>query len=56
MKNVFLIPPSESVITVENMEITPENGFFCLNAVDNKISLRIEGLGARTLVEEWPKQ
>jgi hypothetical protein len=49
-QNVFLIPPSEISINLENAHtqentLDPYSGFFCINVTRNKILLKLEGRG-----------
>ncbi len=47
-QNIFLIPMAEIPIYVENMEV--ENTFFCITPSRGKITIKLEGLGNRTLI------
>jgi hypothetical protein len=46
-QNAFLIPPSALAITLPNAHVADSvaDGFFCVNATRNTISLRLEGGG-----------
>jgi hypothetical protein len=50
--DVFLVPMQEAPIYLE--DITVDNGYVCVSASYGKITLKLEGLGKKAKISEWP--
>jgi len=55
-QNIFLVPWTDFVIKTDKIEIAEQDGALCFRTVNNKITLRLEGLGDRTLIKEWEER
>tara|TARA_B100000315_G_C14591057_1_gene595832 strand:- start:4606 stop:5127 length:522 start_codon:yes stop_codon:yes gene_type:complete len=54
-QNVFLLPkPSDIKIFVGKIAVGSE-GYICIPISNGKVKLRLEGLGDRTSISEWPE-
>jgi len=52
--NTFLVPWTDFVIKTGSIRVDPDgDGALCVPAVNNRITLRLEGLGDKTLISEW---
>ena len=55
-KNLFLVATlEEEPYYVGNITVDNQYGLLCINATQGKIKLRLEGLGDKTKISEWPK-
>jgi len=52
-QNIFLVPWTDFVIKTEKIEITEPDGALCIQTINNRITLRLEGLGDRAKLEKW---
>ncbi|MBW2977586.1 hypothetical protein KY331_01955 [Candidatus Woesearchaeota archaeon] len=54
-QNIFLVPWTDFVIKTGEIDITEPDGALCVPTLNNRITLRLEGLGDRTQIEKWPE-
>ena len=50
-QNVFLVPLADSPILLDHVEA--QDGAFCTNTIQGKVSLRLEGKGDHAYVAPW---
>jgi len=50
-QNIFIIPQIETPILASPLKV--DNGYLCLKAPKNQITLRIEGFGNHAKISEW---
>lgn len=56
-ENVFFVPKQSTPIPEKDIVVDPEGkGYLCVNAAGGRISLRMEGIGSKVLITEWPVQ
>ncbi len=53
-QNVFLTPMEESPIDVGKISVGPK-GYLCVPIAGGRVVLRLEGIGDRTGISEWPQ-
>lgn len=53
-ENVFLIPRQPTPLLVPDLLV--EDGVLCLNAVNNKVSVRVEGTGSKAKLSAWDNE
>lgn len=51
-ENVFLVPKQETPIYLE--DIVVDTGYDCITASYGKVTLKLEGLGKKAKISEWP--
>jgi len=53
-QNIFLVPWADFVIKTGKIKVDPEGDYaLCIPTINNRITLRLEGLGDRTKIEKW---
>jgi len=52
-ENVFLIPRQPTPILIQDMIVDDSNGYICMTAVNDRVSLRVEGTGNKARIKPW---